>query len=295
MASGEPVEPAHCANCGTATAQRYCPQCGQRQQPPDPRLLGLLRQFVEELVEVDGRFRRTARSLLTRPGEFAIDYFEDRRARHLPPLRVYLISAVLLFLVLPIFGRPFNFGTGDATRLEDAKTSLPDWHIETGHPAFDLVLNARLNTQMAHFIAEPNRLGQALLEIAPQLGLFLLPLLAALLYLFFRRPGYRYGHHLIVALTLQSGVSLLLVGAAAMLGLSGLLALAGLQGAADALAWPVGFTAWLLLAYLALGLHRIYGRRWLSTALRMAALGSFYAVFVLLAFGAALIVAFFNI
>ncbi len=254
-----------------------------------------MRQLVEELVEVDGRFRRTARSLLTRPGDLAIDYFEGRRARHLPPFRVYLLTTVLLFLVLPIFGRVFDFGGGDAAEIQQARRTLPDWHIETGHPAFDLLLNARLNTQMAHFYAEPNRLSQALLEVAPQLGLFLLPLLAALFHVFFRRAGYRYGHHLIVALTLQSGVSLLIVCAAAMLGLSGLLALAGMHAAAGVLAWPVSYLPWLLLAYLAFGLNRIYGRRWFSTALRMVALGSIYALFVLLAFGVAFVVAFFNI
>lgn len=293
MASGSGEAPTRCANCGTVATLDYCPGCGQRQQRPDLRLRGLLRQLFAELVEVDGRFRRTARSLLTRPGEFAIDYFEDRRARHLPPLRVYLLSTVLLFVVLPIFGRLVDLGAGPADSA--AKAALPDWHIDTSHPEFDLVLNARLNAQMAHFLAEPQRLAQAMLEIAPQLGLLLLPLLAALLYAFFWKAGYRYGHHLIVALTLQSGVSLWIVCAASVLGISGLLALVGMPAAAAAVAWPVAFTPWLVLGYLALALHRIYGRRWGSTALRMCGLGSIYAIFVLLAFAVALVIAFFNI
>ncbi len=281
-------EPPRCQNCFAIAPSRYCSLCGQKQAAPDLGLRGLLRELLQELLNADGRLRRTTGSLLFRPGEFALDYIEGRRARHLPPVRTYLITTLLLFVVLGAYGRPLTFSAADRGDLA-AATEID---IDTGNPQLDLLLNARVQRQLGHFIDDPRALGQAVLDVAPQLGLFMLPLLALALYALFPRAGYRFGHHLITALTLQSGVFVLLILGSAFLGLAALARVAGAQEIAVAIAWPTTLLPTLALLQVVLTLRRIHGRGWLSTLLRTSVLISVYALLALAAFGLALVVAF---
>ncbi|KAA9130938.1 DUF3667 domain-containing protein [Marinihelvus fidelis] len=90
---------ADCLNCGTALAGPFCHYCGQ----PDRRIMRffpvLLREFLEDFVDFDSRFTRTVKPLLLRPGRLTRDFLEGRRYRYTPPLRLYLFSSILFFLV----------------------------------------------------------------------------------------------------------------------------------------------------------------------------------------------------
>lgn len=283
-----PVPEQRCPNCFAVVHALYCPLCGQKQVAPDLSVRGLLRELLQELLNADGRLRRTTRSLLLRPGEFATDYFEGRRARHLPPLRTYLITTVLLFFVVGSYGGPFDFdGTG-----KTEVSPLSNLNIDTGHPEFDRALNARLKTQVAHYAQDPGALGKALLDLAPQLGLFVLPMLALALYAIFHTRDMRYGHHLIAALTLQSGAFVALIVGAIVIGLAGTVRLAGATVVADVIEWPTHLLPWWMLLSVALGLRRIYGRSWAGTLGRLVVLTVVYTLVTLVTFIAAVIIAF---
>jgi hypothetical protein len=277
-----------CTNCFAIAHALYCPLCGQKQAPPDLSVRGLLRELVQELLNADGRLRRTTRSLLLRPGEFVVDYLEGRRARHLPPVRTWLITTVLLFLVLGSYGGPMRFGAVDRSELP----AIADIGIETGNPQLDLLLNARVQRQLAHFIDEPRALGQAVLDVAPQLGLVMMPLLTLALYGLFPRPGFRFGHHLVVAMALQGGAFVTLIAGSAFLGLSGLARLAGADALADGIAWPTSLLPAAMALQVVLALRRVYRRGWLATLLRASLLLLVYALLTLMAFSAALVIAF---
>ena len=277
-----------CANCFAVARSLYCPLCGQKQVPPDLGVRGLLRELAQELLNADGRLRRTTRSLLLHPGEFAVDYLEGRRARHLPPVRTWLITTLLLFLVLGSYGGPMGFGTVERSELP----AIADIGIETGNPQLDLLLNARVQRQLAHFIDEPRALGQAVLDVAPQLGLVMLPLLTLVLYGLFPRPGFRFGHHLVIAMTLQGGAFVALIAGSAFLGLAGLARLAGANTLAEVVAWPTSLLPTAMALQAVLALRRVYRRGWLATLLRASVLLLVYALLTVVAFSAALVIAF---
>jgi hypothetical protein len=88
-----------CLNCGTPLAGPYCYYCGQ----PDRNFLrffpALLREFLSESLELDSRFARTMKPLLLHPGRLTRDYLDGRRYRYTPPLRLYLFSSIIFFLL----------------------------------------------------------------------------------------------------------------------------------------------------------------------------------------------------
>ncbi len=62
-----------------------------------------MREFASETFEsithADSRVWRTLWLLISRPGFLTVEFLEGRRARYLPPFRLYLVLSVVLFLV----------------------------------------------------------------------------------------------------------------------------------------------------------------------------------------------------
>ena len=78
--------------------QRYCGACGQRAEPPVHSLLHFSRVATEDLTHADSRLWRTLGALLFRPGFLTAEFLGGRRARYLPPVRLYLVLSVAFFL-----------------------------------------------------------------------------------------------------------------------------------------------------------------------------------------------------
>ena len=88
-----------CLNCGTELRGQYCGKCGQRARNRLISLWELLSEAFGDLLELDSRLWRTLIPLLIRPGQLTRDYLEGRRARYMPPFRMYLVLSVVFFVV----------------------------------------------------------------------------------------------------------------------------------------------------------------------------------------------------
>ena len=56
-------------------------------------------EAFESITHADSRLWRTLGYLLARPGRLTREFFEGRRARYLPPFRLYLVISLLFFLI----------------------------------------------------------------------------------------------------------------------------------------------------------------------------------------------------
>jgi len=97
-ASSLPEHP-NCLNCGAELRGQYCGTCGQRARNRLISLWELLTEAFGDLFELDSRLWRTLIPLLVRPGRLTRDYLEGRRARYMPPFRMYLVLSVVFFVV----------------------------------------------------------------------------------------------------------------------------------------------------------------------------------------------------
>lgn len=88
-----------CLNCGTELRGQYCGRCGQRARGRLISLWELLQDAFGDLLEIDSRLWRTIIPLLVRPGRLTRDYLEGKRARYMPPFRMYLVLSVVFFVV----------------------------------------------------------------------------------------------------------------------------------------------------------------------------------------------------
>ena len=93
-----------CRNCGAPLLGDYCGQCGQRDR--DLRLADIAGEALEDVTDLDSRLWVTLKTLVLRPGRITADYIGGRRARYLPPVRLYLVVSFLVFLSLSVAQPP---------------------------------------------------------------------------------------------------------------------------------------------------------------------------------------------
>lgn len=119
-----PAPGAACPNCFTPVTGPYCAQCGQKQGAIRVSLRRILADVLEHQLNVDATLPRTLQALLVQPGRLTREYLNQRIARYVPPVRLYLISSVLFFLLLSFFTGPsrFSLNLSDATGSQSTPT-----------------------------------------------------------------------------------------------------------------------------------------------------------------------------
>jgi hypothetical protein len=100
VTKGEP-----CRNCGAPVAERYCSRCGQLASNFHRPFFSLVASSLADTFALDSRLWRSLPLLLFRPGRMTRNYLDGKRARYVPPFRLFLLSSVLFFLTV--------FGLGD--------------------------------------------------------------------------------------------------------------------------------------------------------------------------------------
>ena len=95
----------HCENCGTELVGPFCAHCGQPAIDYRRSLGSLLTDAADAFFNFDARFFQSFGLLLIKPWRLTNEFIEGKRARHVHPLRVYLIASVTFFLVINFLSR----------------------------------------------------------------------------------------------------------------------------------------------------------------------------------------------
>lgn len=88
-----------CLNCGAHVEERYCPICGQENIVTKQSAAALFKHFLYDIFHFDGKFFETLKDLFLRPGSIAKEYVQGRRGSYLDPIRMYLFTSALFFLI----------------------------------------------------------------------------------------------------------------------------------------------------------------------------------------------------
>jgi hypothetical protein len=94
-----------CRNCGALLRGEYCHHCGQREGRGDLQFADAAGEVLGDLFTWDSRLWRSLFPLVFRPGFLTAEFIAGRRARYVPPFRLYIIISFLLFLVLSLLAR----------------------------------------------------------------------------------------------------------------------------------------------------------------------------------------------
>jgi hypothetical protein len=89
----------NCLNCGVLVKGRYCQRCGQENIETKQSAWSLIKHFVFDLFHFDGKFFHTLGMLFGKPGMVAREYVSGKRTKHLDPIRMYLFTSAVFFLI----------------------------------------------------------------------------------------------------------------------------------------------------------------------------------------------------
>lgn len=109
-----------CLNCGAIVHGRYCHICGQENKETRESFWSLIKHFIYDLVHFDGKFFHTIKYIFTKPGLVARQYAEGRRMSFIHPIRMYLFTSAIFFLVF------FSFQITGSIQKENANLSQED-------------------------------------------------------------------------------------------------------------------------------------------------------------------------
>lgn len=93
-------ENTNCKNCDTVFTGRFCPECGQSVDDFDKPFGFIFFNFLGDFFAFDTRFFRTLKLLVLKPGHLPAQFFEGKRAPFAPPIRIFIFSSFLMFLLL---------------------------------------------------------------------------------------------------------------------------------------------------------------------------------------------------
>jgi hypothetical protein len=133
-----------CLNCGSHLRGQYCGNCGQRSRGRLIKLWQLISEAFGDLFEIDSRLWQTLVPLVIRPGKLTHDYLQGRRARFMPPFRMYLVLS-LIFFVVAFFNPREELGIffeapieqESATEAEEGEKNEDEENKDSGFIVFD--------------------------------------------------------------------------------------------------------------------------------------------------------------
>jgi Protein of unknown function (DUF3667) len=268
-----------CGNCGVALMGTYCHACGQHAHESARSVSALFHDAWHLATHVDERFWKTLYALLLRPGVLTKEYFAERRARYLPPVRLYLVLSVLFFA----FGAasPHKMGADfKGVRLDPERGAS-----EQGLAAFLGGLDCSKVHSGAKWLEKLiqdsclrniHTYGEGIAAVfvanIPKMMFVFVPLMAFAMLILYWRPRRYYVEHLVFFLHNHAAVFLILL-------LETLLAWAGSLYAFKSLgSWIVVLTSVYTLWYLYRAMRVYYGQgRWLTIA-KLMVVGMTYLV-----------------
>lgn len=99
-----------CLNCGTIVQGRYCHVCGQENIVPKETFWHMVIHFFYDITHFDSNFFHTVHRLIFKPGFLSAEYMKGRRARYLHPIKMYVFSSAVFFLLLFSVFKPVTVG-----------------------------------------------------------------------------------------------------------------------------------------------------------------------------------------
>jgi Protein of unknown function (DUF3667) len=108
-----------CLNCGTMVQGKYCHVCGQENSEPKETFLGMVSHFFSDITHFDGKFFTTLKDLVLMPGFLSAEYMKGRRASYLNPVRMYVFTSAIFFLIFFSISDP-----KDAFKITEGKEPM---------------------------------------------------------------------------------------------------------------------------------------------------------------------------
>lgn len=91
-----------CNNCNAPLTGPFCHICGQRDDDLRRPIWTFFRELFHAIFDTDSKIVKTVLLLVLLPGGLSRDFMEGKRARYLPPFRLYIVLLFVFFATLSL-------------------------------------------------------------------------------------------------------------------------------------------------------------------------------------------------
>ena len=220
-----------CGNCGATLMGPYCFECGQHRHESARSVSALFDDAWHTATHIDGRFWQTLYILLFKPGKLTKEYFAQRRARYLPPVRLYLVLSVLFFAfglatpnlrsaspnIAPAGAAASGTGLDDAAdktpaaRKKSRVTVFDIANCDDIHASFAWLQNALRQSCVRNKGSHGESIQHAFVANMPKMMFVFVPMMALVMLILYWRPRRYYVEHLVFFIHNHAAVFLLLL------------------------------------------------------------------------------------
>jgi hypothetical protein len=280
-----------CGNCGATLMGPYCFQCGQHAHESARSFSTLFHDAWHTATHLDGRLWQSLYILLLKPGRLTKEYFAERRARYLPPVRLYLVLSVLFFGIglatperNPAAPRVAPAATAAAGQEQRTSQQAPAVKKKKSTRIFDIKDCSDLKSSMSWLEKILQRsclrnqedggesIEHAFLANVPKMIFLLVPMMALAMLLLYWRPRRYYVEHLVFYLHNHAAIFLLLLIQALLAWIAAWLAWGTFFG------WVTAFISIYSAWYVYRAMRVFYGQGRLLTTAKLLAIGVTYLV-----------------
>lgn len=298
-----------CLNCGTKLIDTFCHHCGQKDIPKRQTLGELLTNFISSFWSYEGKFFKTIKFLIIKPGFLATEYNAGKRESYYHPARMYVFISFVFFLLLATLpGDNLKKGMvqvdfsdksdsiksmGDSIRTVSKKKNNSDFTIIGGHQtrkSYDsaqallpqekrdgwLMRNLTLRSTEINekYIGKSEEFikdfRDAFFDNFSKVLFWLLPFFALLLKLLYIRRNYFYSEHLVFSIYYYN-----------FFYFAG--SLQAITNSISFLEWASTFISFWIMLYLLFAMKRMYQQSWRKTILKYVIF--FFSFFILVGIG----------
>ncbi len=142
----------NCLNCGTTVIGKYCHVCGQENIEPKESVWHLISHFFSDITHFDGKFFTSLKDLVLRPGFLSKEYMKGRRVTYLNPVRMYMFTSFIFFLVFFTFFKVDEsvvnvaYKNTNVDKLDSAQLLEASKELNNGIPLTKEELKKKLDT-----------------------------------------------------------------------------------------------------------------------------------------------------
>ena len=94
-----------CLNCRHVVENKFCPNCGQKNEDTRKTFHHLFVHFFEDLTHYENAFWRTIKNLLLKPASLTKEYLSGKRLSYLAPVRLYIFISFVTFFIFTILAK----------------------------------------------------------------------------------------------------------------------------------------------------------------------------------------------
>ena len=168
---------------------------------------------MSTMIAFDTRLLRTLTAVLFKPGKLTLDYVRGKRVQYMPPFRFYVFVSFVLFFLLSLVttkglknNDDFNIVGNNNEVLTINKDSLVNDIAQSDIHSYndEKDKNEELKNKLQKIAKYPELYTEKLLKYGSWSLFIIMPIFAALLWVFFRRSKAYYIHHFIFSVNIHS-------------------------------------------------------------------------------------------